>query len=371
MKISRVAVHAVKLPLVDGRYAWSGGHAITEYDTTVVRVETDEGVVGWGEVCPLGPYYLPAYASGARAGLAELAPRLIGLDPRDLVALNHTMDQAMKGHNYVKSPVDIACWDILGQVAGLAVHTLLGGRFGADFPVYHSVSQAGPQQMVDTIGEITQRHGIRAWQLKVGGADARADIDRIRAVCAAVPGDHVVADANTGWLTHQALQVVAAVADLPVTIEQPCLSYEECLVVRRATGLPFVLDECIDSVRPLVRAAADGAMDVVNIKIGKVGGLTKARQIRDLCVSLGLGVTVEDMPGGSITGATIMHLAHSTPQRHRHAVTSSYLKVADILAEGGPTVRDGRAAANTAPGLGVRPDTSVLGAPIHDISTAA
>src|SRR5690606_38515285 len=129
-----------------------------------------------------------------------------------------------------------------------------------------------------------------------------------------------------------------AVRDLDVAIEQPCLSYEECLTVRRQIDQPFVMDESIDTVEALIRAQRDGAMDVVNIKIGKVGGLTRAKQIRDLCVSLGLGLTIEDMPGGDITGATILHLAHSTPERHRFSVTSSYLKVSRSIAEGGPQV---------------------------------
>lgn len=371
MRITRISAYAVRLPLVDGVYAWSRDNAITAYDTTVVRVDTDEGPAGWGEVCPLGPFYLAAYARGVRAGLAELAPHLIGLDPRELLVVNDVMDRALKGHPYVKSPVDVACWDLLGQASGMPVHTMLGGRFGEDVAVYHSVSQDSPAAMVETAQRMHERHGITAWQLKVGGPDAPTDVARIRAVAEARPGDLVVADANAGWLTHQALHVVARIADLDVAVEQPCASYEECRVVRRATALPFVLDECVDGVLPLVRAHADGAMDVVNIKIGKVGGLTKARQIRDLCVSLGLAVTVEDLPGGDITGATILHLAHSTPTAHRFSVTSSYLKVDQRLADGGPVVVDGRTAANTAPGLGVAPHLDVLGEPILSVSTPA
>lgn len=371
MKISRISAYAVSLPLVDGVYAWSRDHAVRSYDTTVVRVDTDEGVTGWGEVCPLGPFYLPAYARGVRSGLRELAPHLLGADPRNLLAVNALMDRSLKGHPYVKSPVDVACWDVVGKVAGLPVSTLLGGRFGEHVAVYHSVSQDTPEAMVETTQRVRERHGITAWQLKVGGAEEAVDIARIRAVADSVQGELVIADGNTGWLTHQALRVVRAVRDLDVVVEQPCASYEECLVVRRATGLPFVLDECIDGVVPLARAYADGAMDVVNIKIGKVGGLTRARQIRDLCLSLGLAVTVEDMPGADITGATILHLAHSTPESHRFAVTSSYLKVKGHLAAGGPVVSDGRTAANTAPGLGVEPDLDVLGEPVLVVGTAA
>ncbi len=143
------------------------------------------------------------------------------------------------------------------------------------------------------------------------------DIDRIRAVAAELePGDRLIADANTGWLMHDALRVVRAVRDVDVYIEQPCRSYDECLTVRRHCDHPFVLDEVIDSIDPLLRGHADRAMDVVNIKISKFGGLTKARQARDLCVSLGIAMTIEDSWGGDITTAAIAHLAHSTPTEY-------------------------------------------------------
>lgn len=365
MKIERISAYQIDLPLVEGSYAWSEQKAITSYDTTVLRLDTDTGITGWAEICPLGPVYLPAYARGVRAGIAEMAGHLLGQDPREVGRVGQIMDYALKGHPYVKSPFDIACWDILGKAAGLPVCTLLGGRFGADFPVYRSISQDAPEIMAERIAA-HRKDGIGAWQLKVGGADEDLDVARIRAAVDAAPGDLIVADANTGWLTHQALKVVNAVKDMDVAIEQPCLSYEECRIVRRHTSLPFVLDECIDSVDTLVRAHADGAMDVVNIKIGKVGGLTKAKQLRDVCVALGLAVTIEDMPGGDITGATILHLAHSTPERYRFSVTSSYLKVSTTIADGGPSVVAGRTSANHAPGLGVEPRLDILGAPVLD-----
>jgi len=363
MKIDRVSAYQLELPLVEGVYAWSEGKFITGYDTTVLRIDTDEGITGWSEVCPLGSVYLPAYAGGVRAGILELAPHVLGQDPREIGRLNRIMDYALKGHPYVKSPFDIACWDILGKATGLSVSMLLGGRFGGPFRVYRSISQDTPELMAQHI-ETYRAEGFRAWQLKVGGGDPDLDISRIRAAVSTAPDDLIVADANTGWLTHEALKVTSAVRDLDIAVEQPCLSYEDCLTVRRHTSLPMVLDECIDDVGSLVRAHSDGAMDVVNIKIGKVGGLTKAKQLRDLCVSLGTAVTIEDMPGGDITGATILHLAQSTPERHRFSVTSSYLKVATSIAKGGPEVSDGCATSNVGPGLGIEPRLEEFPKPI-------
>ena len=151
MKIRRIQTFQVDLPLVEGSYRWSGGKSVDVFDSTVVRIETDQGLTGHGEVCPLGPFYLPAYASGARNGIAELAPQLIGEDPRNLLLLNQKMDACLKGHPYVKSAIDIACWDILGQSCGVPVSTLLGGCHGDDFVLYRAISQEDPQAMREKV----------------------------------------------------------------------------------------------------------------------------------------------------------------------------------------------------------------------------
>jgi L-alanine-DL-glutamate epimerase-like enolase superfamily enzyme len=298
-----------------------------------------------------------------RAGIAELGPHLLGEDPLQLARLDRRMDAALKGHPYVKSGLDIACWDILGQVAVQPVCVLLGGRFGEDFGLYRAISQESPEAMAGRVAGYREE-GYRRFQLKVGG-DPDVDIQRIRAVAAELqPGERLVADANTGWLLHEAMRVVRAVRDVDVYIEQPCLTYEECLSVRRQTDHPFVLDEVIDGVDMLVRGKADLAMDVVNIKISKFGGLTKARQARDLCVSLGIAMTIEDSWGGDITTAAIAHLAHSTPPEFLFSTTDFNSYVTVSAADGAPRRVRGRMAASTRPGLGTTPKMDVLGKPV-------
>ena len=293
MKITAIRAHRVELPLHEGTYKWSGGNSVTVFDSTVIVVETDLGITGYGEVCPLGPAYLPAYAEGVRTGLKEIGPKLIGLDPRDLGVLNRRMDQALRGHPYVKSGIDVACWDILGKVSGLPVVTLLGGRFGEDFKLYRAISQEAPADMAQRVHQY-RAEGYSKFQLKVGG-DPDTDIERIEACADELEaGDVLIADANTGWLMHEAARVVDAVRDIDVYIEQPCMSYEECLSIRRRTARPFILDEVIDSLGAVLKGHADLAMDVINLKISKVGGLTKAKQIRDLCVALGIAMTIEE-----------------------------------------------------------------------------
>ena len=363
MKIKRISVFQVDLPLHEGSYKWSGGKSVTVFDSTVVRIDTDEGVAGFGEVCPLGPFYLPAYAAGCRAGIKELGPHLLGEDPRQLERLNRRMDACLKGHPYVKSAIDMACWDILGKATGLPVCVLLGGRYGQDFGLYRAISQEAPSAMAERVAGY-RAEGYRRFQLKVGSRP-EDDIARIRAVAEQLgPEDRLIADANTGWLMHDALRVVRSVSDVDVYIEQPCASYEECLTVRRRTDHPFILDEVVDSMEMLVRGRADLAMDVVNIKISKFGGLTRARQARDLCVSLGIAMTLEDSWGGDIVTAAIAHLAHSTPTEFLFTATDFNSYVTVSIADGAPKRINGRMAASEAPGLGITPRMDVLGKPV-------
>ena len=367
MKITRILAYRVELPLHEISYKWSGGKSVTVFDSTIVRVETDTGLAGHGEVCPLGPFYLPAYADGVRAGLRELAPHVLGEDPRQLGKLNRTMDAAFKGHPYVKSGLDLACWDILGQATSLPVCELLGGRFGDDVPLYRAISQESPEQMAAKVAGY-RAEGYRRFQLKVGG-DPDVDIARIRAVAAKLqPSDRLVADANTGWVQHEAVRVAKTIRDVDVYIEQPCLTYEECLAVRRQCEHPFVLDENIDDLNILLRAKADLAMDVVNLKISKLGGLSKTRQARDLCVSMGIAMTLEDSWGGDIATAAIAHLAHSTPTEFLFSTTDFNSYVSVSTADGAPQRVNGRMAASKAPGLGIQPKMTVLGKPVVEIS---
>ncbi|WP_114285144.1 cis-3-hydroxy-L-proline dehydratase [Candidatus Halocynthiibacter alkanivorans] len=360
MKITEINAWQVDLPLKEGRYSWSNGNFIDVFDSTVIEIKTDEGLSGYAECCPLGSAYLPSYARGVRAGLEELAPHLIGCDPLNIGMINRIMDAALRGHPYAKAPIDIACWDLLGKVTGQPVYNLLGGAAQDEVALYRAISQESPEAMAAKIAGYSAE-GYTKFQLKVGG-NANDDIERIHATREVLkPSDLLVADANTGWTRHEAARVVGAVSDLDVYIEQPCLTYEESVSIRRRTALPFVLDEVIDGPGMLVRGLAEDAMDVINLKISKVGGLTRAKLMRDLCVASGIPMTIEDTWGGDITTATIAHLARSTPEEFCFSATdfNSYGTVK--IADGAPKRVNGKMTASDRPGLGIDPDFDVLG----------
>jgi len=366
MRIKRFDLYQVPYQLAQRDYAWSGGHSVKGFLTSVLKITTDEGIAGFSEVCPLGSGYMEAFAGGLPTGIAELAPQLIGQDPTRIRAINALMDNRLGGHNYVKSPIDIACWDILGKTTQQPIATLLGGRH-EDFHLYRAISQGTPTQMADDVSKY-KSEGYRRFQLKVG-SDPDDDIARIEAVLDVVAaGDVVIADANTGWLPHQALRVVHALRDRDYYVEQPCTTLAECLAVRARAPQPMVLDEVITGAAALIQAYEQRAMDVVNIKISRVGGLTKAKQVRDLCETLGIAMTLEDSWGGDITTATIAHFAGSTRPELLFSSTDFNSYNDTSLADDAPRRQNGRLRVPSAPGLGITVDERKLGTPVISIS---
>ena len=346
----------------EGAYSWST-QSFAAFDSTVVIIETDEGLSGVGETCPLGPAYLPAYAEGARAGMAKIAPDLIGRNPLDINAIYGAMDLLLKGHPYVKSAIDMACWDILGKATQQPLYTLLGGKRQDEVRLFKVVSRQEPDAMAQKLKDY-QQQGFTQFQMKVG-ADATVDIERIFKVAAQLKSGNVLnADANCGWRQHDAIRVVRAVRDVELYLEQPCSTYEQCLAVRRHCDHPMILDECMDSVGLVIRGWQDSAMDAINLKINRVGGLTKAMMFRDLCIELGIIMTVEDSWGGEIATAAIAHLAHTLP-REFHFQSSAFHEYSDLeIAEGGPSIEQGWMRASNGVGLGVEPIMEVLGEPV-------
>lgn len=363
MKIAQIDVYQVSYKLLDHKYAWSRGHAVESFVNTIVKISTDEGLKGFAEVCPLGSTYMDAFARGIPSGIEEIGPLLIGQDPCQINVINNLMDMALGGHNYIKSPLDTACWDILGQKTGVPVCTLLGGHCVESFPLYRAISQGSSEEMADDVARFREE-GYRRFQLKVGG-DPDEDIRRVRTVLKVIqPGDILVADANTGWLTHKAIRVVNSLEGEDLYIEQPCSTLEECLAVREHTQLPMVLDEVIRGVNSLMSAYNQRAMNVVNLKISRLGGLTKTKQMRDLCQTLGIAMTIEDSWGGDITTAAISHLVGST-QSEFYFTSTDFNSYNDVhLAEDAPKRKDGRLEVPTEPGLGIHVDEKMLGKPV-------
>jgi L-alanine-DL-glutamate epimerase-like enolase superfamily enzyme len=364
VRIIKITAYGQTQPFRDGAYTCSGGRSALGFDSTIVRIDTDAGLTGWGEMAPLGAFYDPSFAAGARAALAELGPSLIGADPLQTTALNRRMDHVLKGHPYAKSAIDMACWDLVGKNAEQPLAEMLGGRFGNTVALYRSVPQAEPDRMAEQARRYVAA-GYNRIQVKVG-LDPDEDIARIEAVRDALPRDVVLfADANSGWNTHQARRFLRATRSLDYYLEQPCDRYEENLALRADCDRPLILDESIDSLAVLMRACADRLADGITIKLARVGGITKARLIRDTAVEMGLAVTVEDTGGAEIDTAAMAHMSLSTPESARLHTVDFHNWVTVSNATGLPPCKDGQMAAPTAPGLGVTPLENQFGKPIY------
>ncbi len=365
MTIRRVRAFRQWQPFVDGTYSCSGGSA-EGLDSTIVAITDDDGMVGWGEAAPLGAFYDPAFVGGLRAGVAELAPLLLGRSatPR---AAQRFMDVALKGHPYAKSALDMALCDLAARRAGVPLVEALGGEAGGAVDLYRAISADTPAAMAARATDYVGR-GYRRLQVKLGEHPER-DAERLAAVRDAVGADVTLfADANGLYSTADARRFLRAAAGIDFWLEQPCATYEECRAVRDACPVPLVLDESIDSLAALVRAVGDRVPDAVTLKIARIGGVTRTAQLRDVAVDLGLHVTVEDTGGSDIDTAAIAHLSLSTPaERRLHTVDfNAWVTVAN--ATGVPAPVDGRLMAPTAPGLGVDVLEDALGEPFLDAS---
>ena len=364
MKITGIATYIVPLTS-HAAYYMADGKTCDTVETALVRLDTDAGLTGWGECCPI-PGYLPAYARGIPPAIAEMAPVLLGADPRGPEAVLAACDKVLPDHRYAKSALDTALWDLTAQAAGLPLHIFLGGRHAADLPLYHSITCVAPDEMA-RIARDAYAAGIRQFQAKLGAdADWQADVARLRLVREAVgPGPLVYGDWNCGASTLEATRVGRAVMDLDVMLEQPCATLEECAAVRAATGLPMKIDEGVHDMATLLRAHALGCIDVAALKLSKFGGLGATRRARDLCLHLGISMVIEDTWGSDITTAALLHLGAATPPGAVVNVCDLSGYVAPRLDPNGPARRrDGRIAPPQGPGLGVTPELSTLGEPV-------
>ena len=362
LEIACIAVYQVDLPVPGGAYHMSGGRSYPALDSTLVKIETNRGITGWGESCPFGPVYLPAHALGVRSGLAELAPHLIGSDPTAVERLNEVMDAALPGHLHAKSALDLAFWDIAGKLAERPVCEIMGGRTEGPIDLISSVSCETPEKMV-AIVERFRAEGYRAHSLKVG-TTVDEDLARIHAVQnASRPSEVYQIDVNRGWTLDTALRVLSQVKGTNLFIEQPCATYRECLALKRRIGLPLMLDEIVSTPEDLLKVIRDDAADALNLKVARVGGLTKARRLRDMAAESGLAMTIQDTGGADVAFAGVVQLAQSTPQRVLRSLWDPR-ELADVtLADGAPEAADGAVQATDAPGLGVTVRVDALGEP--------
>ncbi len=363
MKITRISVYKTHLPYVGGTYLWGAGNAIKTAIASVVVVETDAGITGCGEFTPCGENYMIAHSEGVEAFARLAAKELIGQDPRQVARMERLMDHIVQGHGYAKAPFDAAFWDILGQSCEQPVWMLLGGKLTDGAPMYRVAPQ---KEIPETIAEMETHRasGYRQFQIKVG-SDWATDIERIQTIVPLLKtGEKAMADANQGWRVDNAIRVARATKDLDYILEQPCKTYEECQQVRRVAQQPMKLDECVTDLRMAQRIVQDHGAEVCCLKISNLGGISKARRVRDFLIENRIPVVSEDTWGGQITTSVVAHFACSTPSEYLINSTDLHNYNTRNTGVGGPTTHGGKLYATDTFGLGVKPDYPSLGPPV-------
>lgn len=364
MKIRSITVWQKDLPLKKP-YRLSGGRLRFDVlDATFVRLETDSGVTGWGEATPWGHTYLPAHGPGVRAGIETLAGSVLGLDPCNVEQVERSMDLCLPGHLYAKAPIDMACWDILGRAWDRSIAELLGSPGNEPIPVASSIATGTPAEMLALVDEY-RAMGYRAHSVKVG-ADVNRDIERIRFLEKhRLPEESMLYDVNRAWTRREAVLVMNAVAELGVTVEQPCETLDDIAAVRPLTRCAISVDERLETLQDMTRIARDGLAEVVNIKLNRCGGLSKSRRIRDLAMAHGIQCYVMATGGSILADLEAVHLAQSIPPELRIAAWCCQDMLAtDVVKENGIHSQNGCLTVPAAPGLGLAPEPDLLGEPV-------
>lgn len=363
MKIKEVHVYAHDLPVKGGPYRMANA-LVHSLETTLVKVITDTGVVGWGETCPVGPTYAPSHAKGARAALEEMGKGLIGtaLHP---VALRRKMDSLLNGHRYAKAALDIAAYDAIGKATGLRVADLLGGVAQENVPSYFATGVGEPDEIARIVAERVAE-GYPRLQIKIGGRPVEVDIATVRKVWEVIRGKGVrlAVDGNRGLATRDALRLSRECQDIPFIMEQPCNTIEELAAIREQVHHGIYMDENGEDLATVVRAVGQGLVDGFGMKVTRIGGLQQMAAFRDICEARSLPHTCDDAWGGDIIAAACTHIGATVSPRLCAGVWIAAPYIIGNYDETGVNIIDGHIKLPTGPGLGVIPDEGRFDAPL-------
>lgn len=316
MKITSIESFNVSIPLRPECLMITalGIHADSTY--TIVRVETDAGHVGAGEAT-VSERWSGETPSGAVAIIDQIfAPALVGMDPTDIESIDGKLAQLARGNWFAKSALEMACWDIVGQVERKPIYQLLGGpsrplRYENRF----SMGAFDVPRAEERAAELVEA-GFNTIKVKVGGK-ADDDIARVRAVRNVIgPERRLTVDANCGWDVETAIHCINALEDCQLAlVEQPTPDgdYGGLARVRAETSPPIMADDiCFDLIhaKELVR---NQCCDVISVYPGKNGGILRSRKIVEFAAEHGIACTIGSNLEYDIATAAMAHLVVGCP----------------------------------------------------------
>lgn len=364
MRIAEIHLYRHGLPVRGGSYTLA--HAEVRFlSTTLVKLVADNGLVGWGETCPIGPTYAESHAAGAVAALSDMAPGLLG-GPVWPVPLHRLMDSLLNGHNYAKAAVDIAAHDLLGKHLGVSVSDLLGGAVTDRVPSYYSTSVGMPDDTASLAAK-KRREGYPRLQVKIGGRAVDEDIETIRKVWEVIrdSGMRLAVDGNRSLTTRDALRISRECPDIPFILEQPCDTIEELQRIRPQISHGIYVDENSTSLNTVITAAGTGLVDGFSMKLTRLGGLHPMRTFRDICAARNLPHSCDDSWGGDIIAAACTHIAATvTPELLEGAWLAAPFVEGHYDPDNGVRIEGGHITRPQSPGLGIVPDESLFRTPV-------
>ena len=367
MKITRVETIPIRVPLkaeIAIKSGRGGSHTVSPF--LIVKLHTDDGQVGLGEVSCTAKWSGEDQVSAAHFINTYFAPLLVGEDPTQIESLTAKFTFPVAGNYFTKSAVEMALWDLVGKAVGKPVYELLGGKVREFVPTKWSVSGQPPEKAAE-IARWAIAQGFTKMKVKVG-IDPESDIDRVRAVRFAVGSQtHVGVDANGGWPTPDvAIATIKRLREFDIYFaEQPIPQGDPDAMaqVRRAIDIPVIADESVYTLTDAQVLARHGACDVFSIYVGKSGGILPAKRIAEFAGQAGLKCTVGSNLELGVGSAAMTHLALAMkaidPDVYPCDIIGPLFYEDDILAEPFP-ITPGSARAPAKPGLGVALDDEKL-----------
>jgi L-alanine-DL-glutamate epimerase-like enolase superfamily enzyme len=358
MKVKHIKPLVAALPL--RRPMKTGGAELKTVENIFIRIETDDGFVGWGEASA-APRMTGETTASIVAAIDYLTPALIGHDPRQFAANLARMDERMYGNASAKTALELALYDIAGQHAGKPVAELLGSVVRTRMPVLWMLATGETQVDIED-GRAKIAAGFTAFKIKVGVNPVEMDIARAIAIREAMPGVQISADANQAWTVEQAVRFVEGVGPALDFVEQPVMGHdlEGMAVVARRASVPIGADEGLHSNVDIQRHHDGRAARGGSLKMIKLGGVTRTYEASRLCHRLGFSINLAGkIAESSIANAGVLHLASAAPNLDWGlSATQQYLET-DVV-DDALRIEDGHVLRPVGPGLGVRVNEAVL-----------
>lgn len=348
-------------PYQMGAMERGASHAVS----VIVRVETEQGVEGWGE-CFLTPGW---YGADTPAGMlwlinAVFGPRLKGVSVFDLERIERGMQKMWQlGNWYPKSAIEIAVRDAAARTAGLPLHAMMGGAFRDRFPMSGGIGTESPDAMAAKALKFKAR-GFKTVKLKIDSVhDLDTDIARVRTVREAIgTGINIRLDGNGVYNVPQAVRLSRAIEQYDIeSLEQPVQAHDfkGMAEIRRKIGIPLMADESVHTMVDALAVIEHRAADIVKLKISKCGGLGPSRRIADLCQAAGIEVTVGNGFNTSLLATAELQLACSSSAILPAGEFIGPDKLEDDIC-GPMLIEGGDAILPKGPGLGVEIDRAKL-----------